>query len=852
MPNCALLSRASRRISGGVMIIALSSLAISNTYAQDLVISKTYAKTREEIVVTARKKEESLQDVPLSVSAYTADQLEAQGIRNNHQLADFTVNFSTMQQLGRRDDRPVIRGQTAPATRGEPNASYFIDGAFVAGSISTAMLGAVERVEVLRGPQSAQFGRATFSGAVNYVTRKPSNDFEGEITSKVGTNDDYQLGGWVSGPIVQDSLMFFVGANWEKFGGEWHNGLLPDSATNPELYIDPPQQGDTSRLGGIETKEINGKLLFTPTDDSEFTLKYSYSEGDDDHYASILWPDLNCYLPTDPSQPWWDSSAESGRAGAFCGKMDPGGRSARVNLPDLRTGMQTTQNFLGVGTYPEDYTAAPTEPGLRRKQRRFLFQYDQGLGSWDMIQRFAYNTDVFDQSFDLDRMEGRGLPLLTNLFLSSLRNTVDDWSFEMRFASPQDGPVRGQLGVYYFESEATGTQRSFPGPGLAQLTNPRSVETTNTAIFGTLEMDLAENLSLALETRYAEDDKDLNAPIYDPLTDVNNVNPVESDLSFSSFTPRVTLRYQPNDDLMLYGLVAKGNKPGGFNIGFFAGAALPTAFPDDPITDPEDPRCADLGVALGSYDAIACDKASFKEEEAWTYESGIKTNWLDRRITANLALFYIDWVNQGQFQTVDTARNGGNVTDTMVVNAGKSRSIGLELETNFAVTDSLLLIANYGYVQAEYVEFNSDFYAGITGIDDPDGKGNVAGFRLPNNPEHSVVLGAIYTDQLTASLGWFGRTDLVYETSRKADPTNLGEMDDRTLLNVRLGLESETLRLTLYMTNLLDDDTPTAISDFVNFMPGSNFANGSYANIWTMNPNRGRNWGLEMSYHFGK
>jgi iron complex outermembrane receptor protein len=823
------------------MIFALTCLVVSSAYAQSI----------EEIVVTARKKEESLQDVPLSVSAYSAEQLQAQGIRNNYQLADFTVNFNTMQQLGRRDDRPVIRGQTASAQRGEPNASYFIDGVFVSGSISTAMLGVVERVEVLRGPQSAQFGRSTFSGAVNYVTRQPSNSFEGEFTSKAGSNEDYQLGGWVSGPIVEDKLMFLVGANWESFGGEWNNALLPDSAPDSQFYINPPQQGDTSSLGGTETKEINGKLLFTPTGDSAFTVKYSYSEGDDDHYAPIQWTELNCYLPESPSQPWWDSSAAYGRAGAFCGEMGPGGLSSRINLPDARAGMQTTGNILGVGTYPEDYTALPAKPGTRREQRRFLFQFDQGLGDWDMIQRFAYNTDALDQVFDLDRMESRGLPLLTNLFLFQSDKRVDDWSFEMRFASPQDGPVRGQFGVYYFESDTSGSQRSFPGPGLAQFTNPRSVETFNTAIFGTIEMDLAEDLSLAFETRYAEDSKDLKAPIYDPATDVNNVNLLESSLTFNSFTPRVTLRYQHSDEVMMYGLVAKGNKPGGFNIGYFAGAALPTAFPNDPISEPDDPRCNDLGVALGAYDAIACGNAFYKEEQAWTYEAGVKTSWMDRRITANLSLFYIDWDDQGQFQTVDTARNGGNVTDTKIINSGQSRSIGLELETNFAATDNLFLVANYGYVHAEYIKFNSDFYAGLTGINDPDGDGNVAGNRLQNNPEHSFVLGVVYTDQLTASLGWFGRTDLSYETAREVNETNLSQMGDRTLLNVRLGVESEAWRLTFYITNLLDDDTPTAISDFLNFLPDTSFANGANANIWTMNPNRGRNYGLEMSYRFG-
>ena len=137
------------------------------------------AQNVDEIVVTARKRDENLQDVPLSISVLTGEQMTARGIDNNYDVAAFTPNFNTSQTLGRDNDRPVIRGMASAAVGGEPNASYFIDGVFVSSSIATATTDAIERVEVLRGPQSAQFGRATFSGAVNYVTRTPGPTWSG-------------------------------------------------------------------------------------------------------------------------------------------------------------------------------------------------------------------------------------------------------------------------------------------------------------------------------------------------------------------------------------------------------------------------------------------------------------------------------------------------------------------------------------------------------------------------------------------------------------------------------------------------------------------------------------------------
>ena len=139
----------------------------------------------EEVLVTARKKAEDLQETPLAISAFTAKQIEEQGISSIDDVALRTPGFSFLSAAGRQDFfRPVIRGQSN--ILGDANASFFIDGVFVNGAISTLTLDSVERVEVIKGPQSALFGRATFAGAINYVTKRPGDELAGKLSLTAG------------------------------------------------------------------------------------------------------------------------------------------------------------------------------------------------------------------------------------------------------------------------------------------------------------------------------------------------------------------------------------------------------------------------------------------------------------------------------------------------------------------------------------------------------------------------------------------------------------------------------------------------------------------------------------------
>ena len=244
------------------------------------------------------------------------------------------------------------------------------------------------------------------------------------------------------------------------------------------------------------------------------------------------------------------------------------------------------------------------------------------------------------------------------------------------------------------------------------------------------------------------------------------------------------------------------------------------------------------------------------EEENWTYEVGVKTTLFDQRVTANLAAFYIDWTNQAIFNVtrIDDTINGQPLNTTIRENAGETEIVGFEVETNWLATDNLMLIANYGYQDGEFQEGFDSFLARTTGdCTDPDSAeclaaGDLEGNNVANAPKHSVVLGAVATRDVSAELEATLRFDYVFESERYVQSANFNKLDDRRIANVRLGIGNGEWTLTGYVNNLLDDDTPWAALNFVDF---ANQVGGNQAEFWSLNPQRGRNYGLEFNYRFG-
>ena len=163
----------------------------------------------EEIVISARKIEESLQDAPITVNARTRAALDRQGVTNIGQLSNVIPGLSYDQDFGRRLDRPAIRGQSS--ILGTPNAASFLDGVFIPDSLFGPEMAFVERIEVIKGPQAALYGRQTFSGAISYVSRRQSNELEGQVRVTAATRDEFYILGTISAPVIS------TGSAW----GRW-------------------------------------------------------------------------------------------------------------------------------------------------------------------------------------------------------------------------------------------------------------------------------------------------------------------------------------------------------------------------------------------------------------------------------------------------------------------------------------------------------------------------------------------------------------------------------------------------------------------------------------------------------
>ncbi len=620
-------------------------------------------------------------------------------------------------------------------------------------------------------------------------------------------------------------------------------------------------------------------MLWQINDSAELTFKASYTKGDDDHYAQLILEqeEMNCY-------------PDAGNVyQAFCGTMDmetihtrdPSNplngqpRESRLNLPDFRTGMTgALYNFPDV--LPEDRAAFQSqgnEIGTHREQYRLLLEYQQDFADWSMIIRAAHNNDELSQAFDLDHKETRPF---SGLFAFYQEQNVKDQSLEIRFNSPGDKRLRGSFGAYYFSSDWESTQHSNVGVAQGQMSPPKTREINHYAAFGSLDYDFNDYWAFSVEARVARDEKMIAADMFcleDAGLAAGNSNPandnwdpafvkyIDPDTSIShkiatnSFTPRFTFRYQATEDAMVYLQAAKGNKPADFN---------------NPYYDYTREGCQT------QVDFHETGESTVEEEEAWTYEIGAKTSWLDNRITANVALFYIDWENQGVFQVKDISLyiqefvNAGqysgayqSLPETIIENAGKSTVHGLEFESSYFISQNLQINFSYGLAIGEYKEYNDPFFAAKTGIDgnpntcaDPltcaeeYPNGNVAGHTIPDSPRHSFVLGGNYIHGVNSNMDWFLRSDLVYETERQTGADNFLQIDDRTFWNARTGLQSNSWEVNAYVNNILDEHSAAAVLRFVNFdISGQpNIFPASFA----ATPLPGRNYGIELLLRFGQ
>lgn len=730
-----------------------------------------------EIVVTARKQAEKLSDVPLAITAFDSTRIEEQGINDLNDVARLTPGLGFTSVIGEFLPTPVIRGVTQTDLFGsDPNVAIFIDGVYTGAREALNFAQAdIERIEVVKGPQSALYGRNAFSGAINIISKRPTSGFSGRAEVVYGTGQRLSVLGSVSVPLVADKLAVKITASHSEYGGS-HKNLTggPD-------------------LGGYNYDTIQSVVRLTPTPDFEIVGGIYYSKD------AISPPAVSALAP--------NCEFSRGVNQTFCGTVP--------SLPKAE-----------LRSHPDAY-------GQKRKVLRTFLDMKMNIGDWQVGWLTGYNKTNLRALTDA----ARGIPYTfryrtgtgairtfdTTLLREEGEPTFTEYSQEIRLTSPQEAPIRGGIGGFYFSGtqvrpnfDAISTTplpadfvATFPVPGpwntffddvIFDKTVTKKVE--NFALFGFAEAEVTSRLTLRAELRYGRE----NQRTLQPASNIGRPTAaIDKRLHFTTWTPRFGLQYKASDDLMFYASAARGAKSGGF----------------------------DINAPTEQYDP----------EYNWTYEAGLKGSWLDGRVSADINVFYIDWTNI-QIPVLDFTQ-APPVAVTR--NLGDATSKGFEAQLTVRPARPLTAVFGVSYTDATY---KNAVIAGFANFPSFAPDGDVSGNRLQAASKWQLTSSLDYTQRLVGDVNGFLRADASYRSKQYMDSTNLTVLPSRLLVNLRAGVDSGTWRIEAFAENLFDNDRPTFAFRDVYL---SNVLNGAAAvfppRITVSHP-RGREMGVRASVRF--
>lgn len=694
------------------ILMATVAMPYSAAFAQD--------ETLEEIVVTVRKRSEGLQEVPLSVVAFGALEIERQKISNLDDLARLTPGFTMDDGFGYLDARPAIRGQSNIRGASQPTLGVLVDGIDLPyrSGLNAESLD-IERIEVVKGPQSAMFGRGVLSGAINYVTRRPTTDgMKGYVEAEGATDGFYEGRGRVNMPL-SDQFAVAVSARYSSSDGFYKNNLTGEET-----------------VGGHEFTAVVASALWEASESFTAYLRASYSDELRENPQRHIVP-ANSQTGASPRQVW------------FLGKVKAD--------PDLIT--HNCDHCVGLD---RQFTWTSLD-----------LEWDVGFGTISSITGVT-NTEIHnDQDSDFEGLSPDlpAFPPFFNNLRQIIIRDIDTVSQELRFTSPDGRALRWLVGGYYYNQENNEQGQSRVGIYPNEIAPPFTVqsdETETLAVFGQASYDLTDRFSVSAEIRWSRDELSSNG--------TRDGQPFPLDETFENNLPRFTADYEVSDDLMVYGAIAKGSKPGGFNTALGAGTGT-------------------LPLELIAYD----------EEKAWSYEAGLKSTWLDGDLTFNAAVFYVDWTN---IQIDDQFSNPDGTTIGYTSNAGKAEVKGFEFSLATVLTDNIDLALGYANNPARVFDAQDSraFRAGIITTGES---------HLPFSSDHSMTASLRVHGTAANGWNWYALLDGRYDSTQYATTANLAETGSRLFANLRAGVENGDWSIQGYVTNLLDNDDPVSIQPFV-------------------------------------
>ena len=810
-------------------ILALTGMAVPAANAQEGATPEPRAETSQDVItITARRREESLLDAPVAVTAFTDTDISRLGISSVDDIARFTPGLSFAAAFGRSGERPVIRGQSnvlAEVQFGvESGTAYFVDGIYFPGTISSLDPNDIARVEVIKGPQSALCGRNTYAGAINYVTRGATDEFEANTRIRVGTYGEREFSARVSGPLVEDRLGYSLSLRDYSYDGEFNNTLNSDT------------------VGGEDSLSLSGTLDIGFTPNWDVRVRAMYYEDDDGTIPIFLQSaqSNNCF-PGRRSMASFALSGSTNNNQYYCGVISPAPvalNTSPVTTPRVVDGTPEGSTFFGTVYNTADGTAFD---GIARDGVLANVQstWDIG-GSGYQLQLAAQGRaeeDYFGADSDHSAVNFFFAPPFTGaepFFANTNRGETSDYSFEAKLQSPSDARFRWMIGGYYYDESEDNFEFDFntiSTGGVIQ--NVLTIE--NQAIFGLIEYDFMPNLTMTVEARYAEETKtrdEFNAA---------GVNTLSQDGTFDSFTPRVTLDYGLEGGGTIFAVFAQGVKPGGLN---------------------------------GS-DGATINRPTYDQEESDNYEIGYKDSFFGGAAVFTGSAFYTEASNVQVTQAI-ASTSGGAVTSVAINQAG-AEIYGVEMGWNHALNSMFSYGLTYAYTVPEFTEGCDDFQWTLTsggGVLTPgstapgtgadftgNGDCSIAGNQLPLTSTHQAsAFGEFRYPILNGSWEFFTQADITYESSKFVQVHNLAETGDATLMGLRFGMETDDLTFQVWGRNITDEDsivmatrwlqTPyfsTISLNTASFVPGADVG-APRAFFGTLR--RGPSWGVEARMRF--
>lgn len=731
--------------------MAVLAFVASSVLAPAQQVLAESADVIEEVVVTARKRQETLQEVPVVVNVLTEDAINDQRIESIRDIGTIVPGMVASKTISGTSGMIYLRG----IGTGSGNPAFDqavainIDGMGVnSAQLMTAGMFDMRQIEVLKGPQALFYGKNSPGGVIAIHTNDPGDEFEFELTGMYeDVGEETTIRGIISGPITE-TLGARIAFNMSDAKDHWIDVINSNQfETGP---FGPVQTAFETGNSEIEKEFVLATLLWEPTDNFTAKLKYSHLETNESGpgYGAIqkVWCPIGG-VPQGDRYPVPgfrcdanDKSLDSGINPALTGILKGG------QFAGEREGFFDNENDFGV--------------------LEMVYETDNGL-TLTSVTGFFENEEVrfTDSNFQV----ASGLPAT---FLTEL----EQWSQEIRLVSSFDGNVNFSVGAYYEDKEirrdsdvAVGVLDLIPLIGAAF---PVSVgrqfseqEGTAWSVFAQINWDLSEDWTLAFGGRYSDEEKEAIAriqvvdpnvytagglPSFPNFTDVPHLNPKTD---WSNFSPEVTLSYQYNDDIMFFGSYREGFKSGGYDFSY--GIV---------------PRLITIITPGGAFDN------TYNEENVDGFEVGMKSTLADGTLRFNVTAYTY------AYEDLQLSKFDGSSLSFTLFNAGKASVDGLEVETMWLTpVDGLTLMANVAWAKSEFDEFVGPCWSGQTiafgcNVYAPGSPmvGNFngvdrAGENLPFASDISATLGAAYDTSL--SNNWNMRLNFTASFKDDYNPT---------------------------------------------------------------------------------